>query len=146
MATPPVWQLTNPDNDTQESMFDDATTFPAGEMYSEESARPSGNAADQGSQPVAVLSADEFAGLEERIQRAVSLVRREREARKAAEERSVALEAQLHELQSKVDSEAQSKTASVEALQQEIASLRAEREQVRIRVDRLLSQLDTLEL
>jgi hypothetical protein len=84
--------------------------------------------------PVAV-SADDFSALEERILRAVELVKRERQLRTAAEERAAKAEAQLGE-QSPV----------VDKLKQEIHALRAERDQVRQRVERLLSQLDALEL
>jgi hypothetical protein len=87
--------------------------------------------------PLPILTADDFASLEERVLRAVSLVRREREARIAAEERAVVLEGRLAGLQLEV--------AAVERLQDEIESLRAEREQVRQRVERLLVQLDALE-
>src|ERR1700761_3542636 len=76
--------------------------------------------------PLPILTADDFAALEERVLRAVSLVRREREARIAAEERAVVLEGRLAGLQLEV--------AAVERLQDEIESLRAEREQVRQRV------------
>jgi phage shock protein A len=81
------------------------------------------------------LSADDFSALEERIVRAVELVKRERLARAAAEERAASAEAQLGE-QSPV----------VDQLKQEIRTLRSERDQVRQRVERLLSQLDALEL
>ncbi len=109
--------------------------------------------------PMTVLTADDFEALEDRILRAVSLVRREREARILAEERVAALESQkLHfeaqslqlELQCRGlesqlrDLEAQSPV--LERLEQEIDALRIEREQVRQRVERLLSQLDSLEL
>ena len=87
--------------------------------------------------PLPILTADDFAALEERVLRAVSLVRREREARIAAEERAVVLEGRLAGLQLEV--------TAVERLQDEIESLRAEREQVRQRVERLLVQLDALE-
>jgi chromosome segregation ATPase len=82
-----------------------------------------------------VLTVDDFAALEERIVRAVSLVRREREARVAAEERLLLLESQVL-----------AHAPELEQLQQEVASLRTEREQVRQRVERLLGQLDALEL
>ena len=85
-----------------------------------------------------VLTADDFAALEERVLRAVEVVRRERHSRIAAEERAAALQAELVQLQSE--------TPAVELLRQEVESLRAEREQVRLRVERLLSQLDALEL
>jgi hypothetical protein len=82
-----------------------------------------------------VLTVDDFAALEERILRAVSLVRRERQARIAAEERAEALEVEV-----------QAQIPAIERLQHEVDSLRAEREQVRLRVERLLSQLDAMEL
>ncbi len=81
------------------------------------------------------LSAADFSGLEERVVRAVELVKRERQVRAAAEERAAKAEAQLGE-QSPV----------LEQLNQEIRALRTERDQVRQRVERLLSQLDALEL
>ena len=82
-----------------------------------------------------VLTVDDFAALEERILRAVSLVRRERQARVVAEDRAKALEVEV-----------QAQIPAIERLQQEVDSLRAEREQVRLRVERLLSQLDAMEL
>lgn len=81
------------------------------------------------------LSAADFSALEERVVRAVELVKREREARAAAEGRASKAEAQLGE-----------QTPVLEQSRQEIRSLRAERDQVRQRVERLLSQLDALEL
>ena len=82
-----------------------------------------------------VLTVDDFAALEERILRAVSLVRRERQARVAAEERVAALEVEVH-----------AQRPAIERMKQEVDSLRAEREQVRQRVERLLGQLDAMEL
>lgn len=81
------------------------------------------------------LSADDFSALEERVVRAVELVKRERQQRAAAEERAARLEAQLSE-----------QAPVVDQMKQEIRSLRTERDQVRQRVERLLSQLDALEL
>jgi hypothetical protein len=81
------------------------------------------------------LSADDFSALEERVVRAVELVKRERLARTAADERAARAEAQLAEQGPLVDQ-----------MKQEIRSLRTERDQVRQRVERLLSQLDALEL
>jgi chromosome segregation ATPase len=81
------------------------------------------------------LSRDDFSSLEERILRAVNLVKRERSARTAAEERASQAEARLIE-----------QTSAAEQLQKEIASLRAERDHVRQRVEKLLGQLDALEL
>jgi hypothetical protein len=81
------------------------------------------------------LSTDEFSALEERVLRAVSLVKQERQARVAAEERATAAEAQLHE-----------QAPLAENLQKEVSALHAERDDVRKRVERLLAQLDALEL
>jgi uncharacterized coiled-coil protein SlyX len=80
------------------------------------------------------LSMAEFAALEERVIRAVSLVRRERQARATAEERANELETKL-----------QAQAPAITALESELAALRAERDQMRERVERILSQLDSLE-
>ena len=81
------------------------------------------------------LSLDDFSSLEERILRAVNLVKRERMARAAAEQRATEAETRLHD-----------QNATSEELQKEINSLRAERDHIRQRVEKLLSQLDALEL
>ncbi|MGA3135177.1 MAG: hypothetical protein ABSC88_04195 [Terracidiphilus sp.] len=81
------------------------------------------------------VSADDFLALEERILRAVNLVKRTRAAHAAAEERASQAEVRLRE-----------QAPLVEQLQQEVNALRAERDQVRQRVERLLAQLDALEL
>lgn len=91
---------------------------------------------DANNEPAALtLSADDFSALEDRVVRAVELVKRERQARAAAEERATKAEAQLGE-----------ELPVMDQLRQEVRSLRAERDQVRQRVERLLSQLDALEL
>ena len=95
------------------------------------------------------LSVDEFAALEERVLRAVNLVKRERVARLAAEEHAKQMEAKLAEHTEKLNEHAAQLTehlAQVEQLQGEVKSLRAERDHVRQRVERLLSQLDALEI
>jgi hypothetical protein len=81
------------------------------------------------------LSVDDFSALEERILRAVNLVKRERLARAEAEERAARAEAQLIE-----------QSTLVEQLQKDVNALRSERDHVRQRVERLLAQLDALEL
>ncbi len=81
------------------------------------------------------VSADDFSALEERVKRAVDLVKQERKARAEAESRAQKAEEQLH-----------GQTPVVAQLQSEISALRAERDQVRQRVERLLKQLDALEL
>ena len=81
------------------------------------------------------LSVDEFSALEVRILRTVNLVKQERQARVAAEERAVAAEAHISR-----------HAPEMERLQAEIQTLRTERGHVRQRVERLLAQLDALEL
>jgi len=91
---------------------------------------------EQAGEPVTLaVSANEFAALEERVLRAVNLVKRERLARAAAEERAVQAEGKVGE-----------QTETIDNLQKEIAALRAEREAVKQRVDKLLAELDTLEV
>jgi hypothetical protein len=81
------------------------------------------------------LSSTDFSALEERVVRAVNLVKSERQARSAAEQRTGSLESRLQE-----------QIGLVKSLQEEVKVLHAERDQVRQRVERLLSQLDALEL
>jgi hypothetical protein len=81
------------------------------------------------------LSSSDFSALEERVARAVKLVKSEREARAAAEHRAESLDTQLTE-----------QLALAKTLQEEVRVLNAERDQVRKRVERLLTQLDSLEL
>ena len=81
------------------------------------------------------LRAADFSGLEERVVRAVELVKRERQGRAEAEERATRAEAQVTEQGQTLDQQ-----------KQEIRALRTDRDQVRQRVERLLSQLDALEL
>jgi chromosome segregation ATPase len=109
----------------EEALPEEPKTEPAAE-------EASGPAADSGA---VTLSVDEFSALEERIQRTVNLVKFERQARATAEERVITLQSQLRE-----------QAPLVEQLQKEISALREERAQVRQRVERILSQLDALEL
>ena len=84
---------------------------------------------------VLALSANDFSALEERILRAVEVVRRERQARAAAEDRAEKAEEKLREL-----------SPVLEHLEKELHGLHAERDHVRERVERLLGQLDAMEL
>jgi chromosome segregation ATPase len=88
------------------------------------------------------MSEDDFAALEERVLRAVELVRRERQARSEAEERVTQAEGRANQAETQLGE----KGAQVERLEGDIKQLRAERDQVRQRVERLLKQLDALEL
>ncbi|MGB6691616.1 MAG: hypothetical protein WBE76_27580 [Terracidiphilus sp.] len=81
------------------------------------------------------MSADDFSALEERVLRAVTVVRRERQARGEAEARATKAESQVTE-----------QGQQLERLEQDLKQLRAERDHVRERVEKLLKQLDTLEL
>src|SRR5260370_659524 len=81
------------------------------------------------------LSLDDFSSLEDRVLRAVNLVKRERLGRTAAEEPAAQVETRLSE---------QSSTS--EQLQKEVSPLRAKRDNIRQRGEKLLSQLDALEL
>jgi chromosome segregation ATPase len=99
------------------------------EFHEPESQAP---AAEPGS---LALSVDDFSALEDRILRAVNLVKRERQARAEAEERAAKAEAQLSE-----------QAPLVERLQKDLNDLRSERDMVRQRVEKLLTQLDALEL
>lgn len=88
------------------------------------------------------LSASDFAAIEERIVRAVELVRRERQLRSEAEARAASAEARVEQ----ADSALREQMASADELGKELTALRSERNEVRERVERLLSQLDALEL
>ena len=81
------------------------------------------------------LSADDFAALEERILRAVDQLKHERQARSAAEERAAQAEALAREQNARAD-----------RLERDIQQLRAERDHIRKRIDKLLKQLDALEM
>jgi chromosome segregation ATPase len=65
------------------------------------------------------VSVDEFQALEQKVLRAVEIVKREREARAAAE-------------------------AEVAALREQLAALSQERDSVRQRVEKMLAQMDEL--
>ena len=79
------------------------------------------------------ISIDEFQALEQRILRAVELIRSEREARAHAETEITALK----ELLDHASNENSAMTA-------ELTALRQERQQVKSRVDAMLKQLDEL--
>lgn len=81
------------------------------------------------------VSAADFSALEERVLRAVELLKQERSARAEAEDRIARTEEQLR-----------AQTATSEQLHKELDALRAERDHVRQRVERLLTQLDAIEL
>jgi chromosome segregation ATPase len=79
------------------------------------------------------MTTDDFSALEERIVRAVELVKREREARAQAEENA-------SRLQSLLDTQ----TSLLEQAKEQLRTLEREREQVKGRVERLLRQIDEI--
>ena len=86
--------------------------------------------------PIALtVSADDFSALEDRIVRAVEMVKRERQGRMAAEERAKQAEIELRQT-----------APRIESLERELITLKNERDHVRQRVERLLGQLDALQL
>ena len=83
--------------------------------------------------PELPLAADDFSALEQRVLRTVELLKTERAARAAAEQRIEELEFKVLELKEQNDNSA----AQIEALQQERVAVRG-------RVERLLKQLDDI--
>lgn len=81
----------------------------------------------------AAISVDEFEALEQKVLRAVEIVKREREARLAAE----AEVAELRELLAVQSSEAADSSSTVKSLEQE-------RVEIRQRVEKMLQQMDEL--
>lgn len=93
-------------------------------------------AQEQHTDPIALtVSTVDFSALEERVVRTVEVLKRERQARATIEEHAKQVEVQLHD-----------RTTQVEQLEKEVHALKGERDQVRQRVERLLAQLDALEL
>jgi hypothetical protein len=108
-------------------------SFPEFETVTE--AQPDQQSHAHGDAAALAVSADDFSALEERIVRTVELVKQERSARAAAEDRAARTEAQLRE-----------EKEITEHLHKELDALRAERDHVRKRVEKLLTQLDAIEL
>ncbi len=80
-----------------------------------------------------VVTSEDFNALEQRVLRAVELVRAERSARAAAEQKAAELE-QLMEVQASELAQAQARLNTYES----------ERDHVRERVERMLKQLDEI--
>lgn len=79
------------------------------------------------------MNTDDFSALEERVMRAVEVVKRERAARTEAEQNATRLQSQL---------DAQS--SQLEQAKEQLRTLEREREHVRQRVERLLKQIDEI--
>jgi FtsZ-binding cell division protein ZapB len=91
------------------------------------------------STPQAESELDSLANLEERIRRAVELVASLKAERDAAVSELAEARAALAEL-----APAKKAAAEAEQLREEIGGLRAERKQVRVRIEKLLGQMDLL--
>jgi len=79
------------------------------------------------------ISVDEFQALEQKVLRAVEIVKREREARAAAEAQVASLNEQL-----------ESQLSSQIAVEAQLNTLTKERDAVRQRVEKMLQQMDEL--
>jgi hypothetical protein len=79
------------------------------------------------------ISADEFQALEQKVLRAVEIVKREREARATAEAEVASLREQLASYES-----------NTRAIESELTTLNKERDAVRLRVEKMLEQMDEL--
>ncbi len=84
-------------------------------------------------EPDLPMTVDDFSALEERVLRAVELVKTERVARAEAE--------QTAELFRR---EAEEKSAELQRLREQLRTFENEREQVRRRVEKLLRQVDEI--
>ena len=81
----------------------------------------------------ATISVDEFQALEQKVLRAVEIVKKEREARAAAEAEVASLREELATYKQ-----------NVHAAETELTTLNKEREAVRVRVEKMLRQIDEL--
>lgn len=93
------------------------------------------------------IGADEFLELEQRVHRAVEVVRREREARAASEAELARLRERMAEQAAEVerlerDHAEQQRVA--QSAQEELSTLQNERIEVRQRIERMLHQMDEL--
>lgn len=79
------------------------------------------------------ISVDEFQALEQKVIRAVEIVKREREARAAAEAQVASLNEQL-----------ESQLSAQIAVEAQLNTLTKERDAVRQRVEKMLQQMDEL--
>ena len=79
------------------------------------------------------ITADEFQALEQKVLRAVEIVKKEREARAAAEAEAASLREELATYKQ-----------NARAVESEITTLTKEREAVRVRVEKMLQQMDEL--
>lgn len=97
------------------------------------------------------MSVDEFQALEQKVLRAVEIVKREREARTAAEAEVASLREQLaaqvetatNQLLA-AEGRAEQLEREKQAVENEIAALNKDRDNVKQRVEKMLQQMDEL--
>lgn len=91
--------------------------------------------------------ADDFQALEQKVMRAVEIVRREREGRATAEAEVARLRERV-EVQARaiegLELERDTRATAAEATQSELALLQDERAEVRQRIERMLHQMDEM--
>jgi len=96
------------------------------------------------------VPADDFHALEEKIYRTIELYKAAREARAAAERDSARLREQAEEREEELETLRKESSGlrkdreEVEALRKEVISLRREREEVRVRVEKMLRQIEAI--
>lgn len=88
----------------------------------------------------AVVSADEFQALEQRVLQTVDLIKKEREARAHAEAERNAAQTELAALREQMNAHAESASSA----NRELENLQREREAVKHRVEAMLAQMDEL--
>ena len=82
------------------------------------------------------ISVDEFQALEQKVLQTVELIKKEREARAVAESERDAARTEAASLREKL--------ATASSAQAEVESLNREREAVKLRVEKMLAQMDEL--
>ena len=90
------------------------------------------------------VSVDEFQALEQKVLRAVEIVKKEREARAAAESEVASWRGQLAAQAGAAEGQVREAHREKEAAESQIAALSKEREAVRQRVEKMLQQMDEL--
>ena len=90
----------------------------------------------------ASISVDEFQALEQKVLQTVELIKREREARAAAEAEVVAVRAEL--ATRKEELALRQELAASGDVHAEVQSLQREREAVRLRVEKMLASIEEI--
>jgi hypothetical protein len=83
------------------------------------------------------ISMDEFQALEQKVLRAIEIVKREREARATAE-------AEVADLRAQLDAHLATQAEALRATELQLNTLNQERDAVRQRVEKMLHQMDEL--